>query len=68
MARLLACLIGVVALSAAIPGHGDAAAAEAVQRSGAPEVAGATSGGKLRKLHLVRPDLIPFPLSFEVYC
>ena len=22
---------------------------------------------KLRKLHLVRPDLIPYPLFFEVY-
>ena len=23
---------------------------------------------KLRKLHLVRPDLISFPIYFEVYC
>ena len=23
---------------------------------------------RLRKLHLVRPDLIPYPLSLEVYC
>ena len=23
---------------------------------------------RLRKLHLVRPDLIPYPLAFEVYC
>ena len=23
---------------------------------------------KLRKLHLVRPDLIPYPLAYEVYC
>lgn len=23
---------------------------------------------RLRKLHLVRPDLIPYPLSYEVYC
>ena len=23
---------------------------------------------RLRKLHLVRPDLIPFPVFFEVYC
>ena len=22
---------------------------------------------RLRKLHLVRPDLIPYPISFEVY-
>jgi hypothetical protein len=25
-------------------------------------------GVRLRKLHLVRPDLIPYPLSLEVYC
>ena len=23
---------------------------------------------RLRKLHLVRPDLIQYPISFEVYC
>lgn len=23
---------------------------------------------RLRKIHLVRPDLIPFPLNYEVYC
>ena len=33
---------------------------EPVGLTRAPEV-------KLRKLHLVRPDLIPFPIYFEVY-
>ena len=28
----------------------------------------ARPAGKLRKLHLVRPDLIPYPIAFEVYC
>ena len=23
---------------------------------------------RLRKMHLVRPDLIPYPISFDVYC
>ena len=23
---------------------------------------------KLRKLHLVRPDLIPYPLAYEIVC
>jgi len=23
---------------------------------------------RLRKLHLVRPDLIPYPIHFEIYC
>lgn len=27
-----------------------------------------SAGLILRKLHLFRPDLIPFPLMYEVYC
>ncbi len=27
-----------------------------------------TAPRKIRKLHLIRPDLIPFPLIFEIYC
>jgi hypothetical protein len=23
---------------------------------------------RLRKLHLVRPDLIPYPIKYDVYC
>ena len=23
---------------------------------------------RIRKLHLVRPDLIPYPLAYDVYC
>ena len=23
---------------------------------------------RLRKLHLVRPDLIPYPIAYDVYC
>ena len=23
---------------------------------------------RLRKLHLVRPDLIPYPVSYDIYC
>jgi len=23
---------------------------------------------RIRKLHLVRPDLIPYPIAYEVYC
>lgn len=32
------------------------------------EQTGIEAEAKLRKLHLVRPDLIPFPLSYDVYC
>jgi hypothetical protein len=31
-------------------------------------VAGIRPEGRLRKLHLVRPDLIPYPIAYEVYC
>lgn len=37
----------------------------------APEtspLAGIRPEGRLRKLHLVRPDLIPYPIAYEVYC
>jgi hypothetical protein len=47
---------GPVASSGAVAP--DAASAQAVYR---PEV-------RLRKLHLVRPDLILYPLAYEVYC
>ena len=40
-------------------------------RAGAADP-GALSGlrpeTRLRKLHLVRPDLIPYPIAYEVYC
>lgn len=26
------------------------------------------AGFKMRKLHLVRPDLIPYPIPTEIYC
>jgi hypothetical protein len=32
------------------------------------ELVGIRPEGRLRKLHLVRPDLIPYPIAYEVYC
>ena len=32
-----------------------------------PDDATTAAQVRLRKLHLVRPDLIPYPISFEVY-
>jgi hypothetical protein len=34
----------------------------------AQSLAGIRPEGRLRKLHLVRPDLIPYPIAYEVYC
>ncbi|CAN5439143.1 hypothetical protein BH09PLA1_BH09PLA1_19430 [soil metagenome] len=49
--------------------RGDAPAASDA-RDSADSVAAVSQnyGVRLRKLHLVRPDLIPYPLSLEVYC
>ena len=35
-----------------------------------PAIDGASAAGevRLRKLHLVRPDLIPYPIAYEVCC
>jgi len=32
------------------------------------QLAGMRPEGRLRKLHLVRPDLIPYPIAYEVVC
>ena len=67
---LLPCLFAV-AVSAA------PSAAPAPQTSAPPAVAAASravasrvapSAFRIRKLHLVRPDLIPYPLAYSVYC
>ena len=51
-------------------------ASVAIAPSGSHQVspAGESASGRLapevrlRKLHLVRPDLIPYPVSYDVYC
>ena len=65
-------LAGIALLSAAAPAR--------VQESGpvtADRPASLTETGpisairpevRLRKLHLVRPDLIPYPIASEIYC
>ena len=53
----LLCLAPTRIAPCAIPAGADPASATART----PEV-------RLRKLHLVRPDLIPYPVCYEVYC
>ena len=51
--------------------QGGPAANSAADSSGRPDqgaVAGFRPETRLRKLHLVRPDLIPYPIAYEVYC
>ena len=38
------------------------------EASDAPAVVARIHEVRLRKLHLVRPDLIPYPLAREVFC
>ena len=60
------------ALLLAVGGLGFVApAAPTVSRPASPDadaVAGIRPETRLRKLHLVRPDLIPYPIAYEVYC
>ncbi len=60
--RWLLCL--VVLACAVAPGRLPVAADMASDRIASglpPEV-------RIRKMHLVRPDLIPYPIAMEVYC
>jgi hypothetical protein len=62
---LLACvcltMIGMNRPMAASPAH-------VGSRSHIDSVAGLPPEVRLRKLHLVRPDLIPYPIAYEVVC
>ena len=63
---LLPCLLALSSVSSRTPTAVDAtpaiyAAAESASSNG-------PSAFRLRKLHLVRPDLIPYPLAYSVYC
>lgn len=54
-------LLPTGATSNAAPTPPDSAPAESIQVAAPFQV-------RLRKLHLVRPDLIPYPIFFESYC
>jgi hypothetical protein len=62
VARLaLLAVVAVSSLSAVRSSTPAPAQGEQPSAGSLPEV-------RLRKLHLVRPDLIPYPIAFEVYC
>lgn len=66
---LLLAAVGGFGLIAPQANSAGPAAAPSIH-SGTPRVGDATvrSETRLRKLHLVRPDLIPYPIAYEVYC
>ena len=65
VARLVTRVIVVVCLLSATV---TPAAQPADAASVAGEGASVRSEVRLRKLHLVRPDLIPYPIAYEVCC
>lgn len=63
VAALAVCLVAPSRQSPSAPADPSASPAPVGQ-----ELAGIRPEGRLRKLHLVRPDLIPYPIAYEVYC
>jgi hypothetical protein len=58
--------LAVCALSITLmppPSHGEAKATSTGESASV-----SNSEVRLRKLHLVRPDLIPYPIAYEVCC
>lgn len=45
-----------------------AAPADQAKEPSQPEVQANDSNVRMRKLHLVRPELLPYPMAYEVYC
>lgn len=43
-------------------------AAPVIQAAPADLLAALPPEVRLRKLHLVRPDLIPYPIAYDIYC
>jgi len=62
---LLAC-----AMAATVGLSSDNAGTTARNNAGisAPQVASRLMEVRLRRLHLVRPDLIPYPIAYETIC
>ena len=61
--------VALVALTAAGPGHSAAPVPTSDKNASAgPAVTALPPEVRLRKLHLVRPDLIPYPIAYEVVC
>jgi len=60
------CQIVLVAL--VMTAMGGTTSTSSTQKAGENAMAGNYGEVRLRKLHLVRPDLIPYPIAYDVYC
>jgi hypothetical protein len=61
-------IICAVGASAGIRGDNSSSAIAAGKPSVNPQVAARLMEVRLRRLHLVRPDLIPYPIAYELIC
>jgi hypothetical protein len=59
--------VGLLTLAAAVTSHAPVHHSSATSH-GEAATARFMTEVRLRKLHLVRPDLIPYPIETEVYC
>lgn len=62
----LALLLAIATIGFLPPSRGSVVSTS--RTAGIDAVAGFRPETRLRKLHLVRPDLIPYPIAYEVYC
>lgn len=61
-------MMTILIATSALVVRGDSPDASQDNRGTSVATVGQNYGIRLRKLHLVRPDLVPYPLSLEVYC
>lgn len=62
----LVLMLAVVGLTGGA--HSDSSATTPISDSPREAVASLRPEVRLRKLHLVRPDLIQYPLAYDIYC
>lgn len=66
--RSLARLVALLAVAVLANVTSSNSSATAKQSNVGPSICYHHQEVRLRKLHLVRPDLIPYPLAYEIYC
>jgi hypothetical protein len=64
----VAAVVCALAATTAVSGDRIAGASARNLRPANPQVAAALMEVRIRRLHLVRPDLIPYPIAYEIIC
>ena len=68
MKRRLFAVARIFVLASCLPFFGTAHRAATISPTDPTSLAKLPPEVRLRKLHLVRPDLIQYPIAYEVYC